>query len=262
MIAAFGMYDRAETAAAHDRLWTLAHAQFQTLGIDAPKDLTRGDLAYRAGWVSPDLLVSQTCGLPLRSYLRGQVTLVGTPDYGLPGCEAGYYRSVLLVRRADPRSGLREFSGARFAVNDGHSQSGWAAACQTFDAADIWPGSCVMSGAHRKSALLVAQGAADLCAVDAVTWRAMTRWDDYAADLRVVAETDPTPGLPLITALSRDPAPIFSAMQAAIRELSEADAQILGLRSLVQVPLNSYLDQPIPPTLDQIFAKSAQSFAT
>lgn len=262
MIAAYGMYDRAETALAHDRMWASAHDHLSAQGVSAPQNLTRGDLAYGAGWQSPDLLVSQTCGLPFRSFLKDRVTLVGTPDYGVVGCPPGFYRSVILVRRNDPRQFLRDFGGACFAVNDRHSQSGWAAAAKAFATASVVPGSCLVTGAHRVSAQTVAEGAADICAVDAVTWRGIQRWDAMGQDLRVLLETPPTPGLPLITAMGRDPAPLFSAMQAAIAALSSTDAEILGLRNLVRVPLHSYYEQPLPPSLDQFFGNSLQSFVT
>ena len=98
MIAALPMYDRPETASANDRLWALIH---EALG-EGPKHLTReGDLWDI--WTAPDLLLAQTCGLPYRARLHDRVTLVGTPDYGLPDLPAGYYQSVLIARADGPR---------------------------------------------------------------------------------------------------------------------------------------------------------------
>jgi hypothetical protein len=38
-------------------------------------------------WVEPHLLLSQTCGYPLRYVLKDHVRLVATPCYAAPGCE-------------------------------------------------------------------------------------------------------------------------------------------------------------------------------
>ena len=89
MIAALGMYDRPETAAANDALWALIRDGLRARGMDAPEVLTRGAGAYWPAWESPDMLLSQTCGLPFRARLHEKVTLIGTPDYGVEGCALG-----------------------------------------------------------------------------------------------------------------------------------------------------------------------------
>ncbi|MFN7224061.1 MAG: hypothetical protein ACK4MS_08580, partial [Paracoccaceae bacterium] len=103
MIASLGMYDRPETSAANDALWALIRDALRDRGRDAPQALTRGEAACWPAWQAPDLVLSQTCGLPFRSRLHDHVTLIGTPDYGVEGCAPGYYRSVLIARSDDPR---------------------------------------------------------------------------------------------------------------------------------------------------------------
>ena len=39
---------------------------------------------------------------------------------------------------------------------------------------------------------------ADIVAIDANTWRLITKWDAFAEKLRVVARTKPTPAMPYI----------------------------------------------------------------
>ena len=62
MIASLPMYDRPETAAANDRLWQGVRTR---LG-EGPEHLVRAGDPWEH-WQSPDLLLSQTCGLPFRS---------------------------------------------------------------------------------------------------------------------------------------------------------------------------------------------------
>jgi len=161
VIASLGMYDRAETAGANDRLWAGIRDGLRARGIAAPEALTRGEHAYWDAWQSPDLVFSQTCGYPFRARLHGSVTLIGTPDYGLPDCPAGHYYSVFVARAEDPRD-LAALATTRFAFNEDLSQSGWGAPQNHAVAHGLPPfRPAVRSGGPRLSALARAEGRAD-----------------------------------------------------------------------------------------------------
>ncbi len=241
MIASLPMYDRPETAAANDRLWAGMRAHLD----QGPDRLTRdGDLWMQ--WQSPDLLLSQTCGYPYRARLHGRVALVGTPVLDLPDCPPGQYYSVLVCRADDPRATPQDYATARFAYNDALSQSGWAAP-QTWAARHGFAFSKpVQTGAHRASARAVAEGRADIAALDALSWRIMCQHDSFATDLRVLARTDPTPALPYITARDRNPETLRDALSRAIAELAAEDRACLGLSGLLYLPAQDYLAIPNP----------------
>lgn len=248
MIASLPMYDRAESAPANDRLWSGIRDAMRAQGVPAPEALDRHPDPWRA-WQSPDLLLSQTCGLPYRTRLHGCVTLVATPVCDLPGVPPGQYRSVIVARRDDPRRALADFAGARPAVNDALSQSGWAALAAAAAEAGIALGPALVTGAHRASAEAVAEGRADLTALDALTWAMIRRWDGCAAGLREVAATPPTPALPWITARA-DLAPALArALDAAIAALAAEDRAALGLLGAVRLDAAAYLAIPNPPAL-------------
>lgn len=251
-IAALGMYDRAETAAANDRLWDLIRDGLRSRGIAAPETLTRGEMAYMKGWLSPDLVFSQTCGYPYRALLHGKVALVGTPDCGLPGCPPGHYNSVFIARRNDPRLDLAAFNGTRFAYNDDLSQSGWAAPQNHAAAQGLQLPPALKSGGHRLSALAVAEGRADLAALDALTWEMLQRYDAFTADLRELTRTEPTPALPFIAGLHIDPDAAFAALQEAVAALTPEDRTTLHLRGVIRLPAAAYLAVPNPPAPDQL----------
>ena len=257
MIAALPMYDRAETRAAIDRLWSAIASRLRAAGIDAPAGLTRGADAWEL-WQSPDLLLAQTCGLPFRAHLHRRVALVGTPDYGLPGCPPGYYRSVIVARAADAAPG-RAPERPRLAYNDALSQSGWAAALDWATAQGLRFSALVETGAHAASAAAVAGGQADIAAIDAVTWRLLRRHDPAAAGLRELARTAPVPGLPLITARGRDTRAIAQAVTGAVAGLDRADRAALGLVGLAQIPAGEYLALPVPPHPEAVAAESGVS---
>lgn len=241
MIAALPMYGRPETADSTARLWSAIR---DALGA-GPEALSDAEDLWTL-WEAPDLLLAQTCGLPYRARLHLCVTLVGTPDFGLPGCAPGWYRSVY-VARADGPDRLDAFRAPRFALNEPLSQSGWAAPSAHFAATGRSFGPLTVTGSHAASARAVAEGAADLAALDAQTWRLIARHDAFAAGLRVIGSTPPSPGLPLITAKGRDPEPLARAVGAAIAALAPADRAALGLRGLVRIPAAVYLAQPLPP---------------
>ncbi|SFM40341.1 phosphate/phosphite/phosphonate ABC transporter substrate-binding protein [Shimia aestuarii] len=242
MIASLAMYDRPETAAANDRLW---RAVRDHLG-HGPDTLTRDADLWQV-WQSPDLLLAQTCGFPFRARLHDQVTLVATPDYGLPGCPPGYYNSVLVTNVDHPATSLADFDGARLAYNEALSQSGWAAPHAYFAAHDLRIGPRVVTGAHRDSARAVAENRADIAALDALTWHYIQQFDPFAHLLREIDHTAPTPALPFITARAQDPAPLRNALKAAISDLAPADRALLSLRDVLVIPEAAYLAVPTPP---------------
>ena len=245
MIASLPMYDRAETSATNDRLWSLVRDGLRARGIDAPDARTR-PTDLHAHWRDPALVLSQTCGMPFRMGLHAHVQLVATPAGTVPGLPPGTYQSVIVVRSDDPRDRLADFEGARFAYNGPDSQSGWAAMAATAATEGVTFGEYLVSGAHRASAEMVVDGAADVAALDVLGWQMMRRWDGFAARLRVLQRTSPTPALPYICSRDRDPQPIRDALGRAIAALEPVERELLGLSGIVHIPAADYLAVPTP----------------
>lgn len=237
-VAALPMYDWPELRPATDAFWAAFRDLARARGIAAPDGLDRGRPAGEV-WTDGALVLSQTCGLPYRTQLRDHVTLLGAPDYGLEGCPPGHYCSLLVARRGDPRRGLEAFAGAPFAFNERMSQSGHAALMQAPGAERLGAG--VETGAHRASIRAVAEGRADLAAIDAVAWRLAERFEPAAAELRVVGRTRPGPGLPMITAKGHDAALYARLVAAAIAAADGAVRAALGIRGFVRLAPADYL---------------------
>lgn len=252
MIASLGMYDFPEIRGAVDALWGLIRDSLRDQGMKAPEQLTRGDGAYWQAWEAPDLVLSQTCGLPFRAKLHDRVTLIGTPDYGVEGCSPGYYRSVFLARQDDHRRDVAEFAGAPFAYNEALSQSGWAAPLSYFKKHGLALNPVRMTGSHRSSIEAVLSGAVDFAAIDAVTWAFLKEIEPASRKVRVVGLTVPTPGLPLIAAMGQDAEKTRAAVDQAIAALSSDQKTTLRLHGFVHIPASDYLAQPIPAAPDQI----------
>ena len=173
--------------------------------------------------------------MPWRLGLHAQTQLIGTPDYGVEGCPTGYYCSVIVVRSDDPRRNRADFAEGTCAYNANDSQSGYAA----------WEGAefeqWLQSRAHVESIKAVAEGRADIAAIDAVTWRLAQRYDAEAKTLRVLERTRPTPGLPFITSKMRDAQILADAVTEAIANLEPSVRDALGLAGFVQIPAADYL---------------------
>jgi ABC-type phosphate/phosphonate transport system substrate-binding protein len=259
MIASLGMYDRPECQPANDRLWALIRDGLRAEGLAAPETLTCGAGAYWPAWESPDLLLSQTCGFPYRAKLHGKVTLIGTPDFEVDGCDPGHYRSIMVARKSDARDALPDFHGARLAFNENLSQSGWAAPQNHAISHDMRLLPHLQTGGHLASARAVAEGLAEIAAIDAVTWSMIAEWEAFAANLKVVGQTEPTPGLPYIAGPGQDAERLFTVISAAIAALSPEDRDTLRLRGLVRIPPETYLAVPTPPTPEDLGYSAPQT---
>ena len=246
MLAALPMYDRPEMRAATDAFWALTRDALRARGLDAPEALTRNAASLWDLWTAPDLLVSQTCGLPLRAKLGTRVRLVCTPDFGLPGCPFGYYNSVLVTRPDLADAPLARLV-TRVAANDGLSQSGWGAIFAHAARHGLTPRRPILTGGHAASAKAVLTGQADIAAIDAQTWRLLLRHEPDLAVLHELARTAPTPALPLITAKGRDPEPILAALEEALAALPARHRAALCLEGFANLPLCAYAALAIPP---------------
>jgi ABC-type phosphate/phosphonate transport system substrate-binding protein len=211
-------------------------------GVPAPRALTRDDDPATL-WLSPHLVLGQTCGLPFVRRLTGRVTLLGAPDYRLEGTPPGHYHSAVVVRADDARETLAAFRGATVAVNEDGSQSGNAALLQV-----IAPlaqqrrffGARHLTGAHAASVDAVAAGRADIAAIDAVSWRLFTRHRPEAARLRVLLTTPPTPGLPFIAAAGTDARRHRAAIGDAIAGLDPPVRETLGIHGFTAFDAAAY----------------------
>ncbi|MDV7144483.1 PhnD/SsuA/transferrin family substrate-binding protein [Tropicimonas sp. TH_r6] len=243
MLAQFPMYDHPGVRAETDAFWAEIRDRLRETGIDAPETLTRSDDLH-AEWHSPDLLFGQACGLPFRVELHQKVALIGTLDYGLPDIPPGHYNSVFVARRDDPRSRLEEFDGAVLAFNDRHSQSGWGTACEAPLCFRVGP----ETGSHRDAAIAIAEGRADIAALDAISWRLIQAHTDLAEPLKTLGMSGHSPGQALITAFPQHLPSLRSAIREGIAALPAASREALGIRAFLQTSPSDYLAVPNPPS--------------
>jgi len=243
-IAQLPMYDWPEVRVATDALWAEIHTALHKRGIASPETLDREEVTETA-WLSPRLLLSQTCGLPLVQDLRGQVAVLGRFTYqGLSA--TGDYHSVIVVRQSESIDNPVTLRGQRAAINHEDSYSG----CLTLKR---WAGrltgettffaSVIATGSHRDSVCAVANDLADTAAIDHVSWRLAKRVEPAAQSLKVVVKTDDRPGLPLITRTGHDTktlASFRSALDEAVTTLDPVSRSVLGITGFVPAHVHDY----------------------
>ena len=234
------MYDWPEVHGAVDALWAAIYWGLRDAGIDAPEGVWRPDRPEDL-WTHPDLLIGEICGYQIVNELRGRVEVLGVLDRGVDGCEPGDYRSVLVCRDDDSAVGLEDFRDRTVAVNGHRSQSGYGALVHEVAPLAVdgrFFDSEVTTGSHRGSMRAVADGRADVAAIDEVSWRLGLDHEPVVDRLRVVAWTEPTPGVPLVT----------SWTNAGLRDrLNDAiSTAVADLDVKVREPLHLYGYRPRP----------------
>jgi ABC-type phosphate/phosphonate transport system substrate-binding protein len=219
MIASLPMYDLPELRSATDRLWREIRALLEL--ERAPLELSR-DRSPEEIWNDPALLFAQTCGYPLTHGLTGKVCVIAAPRYSARGCRGASYSSLVVVPSSASVTGLRDLRGKICAVNQTSSHSGMNAL-----RAEIAPlsgggrffGSVKITGSHAASLELVAQGAADVAAIDCVTYALLERCRPHVvARTRVIAEIGAAPALPFITRHAELVAPLRAALECLSAE--------------------------------------------
>jgi ABC-type phosphate/phosphonate transport system substrate-binding protein len=246
MIASLGMYDPRWLRGANDALWraivgrlppNLIHS---TAGV--PAHLTR-DRPLEAIWTAPDLLLAQTCGYPLTARLDAVV--VATPIYDAPGCQGAWHRSALIVRQDDPAQVPADLFGRRAAINARDSNTGMnllRAMIAPASRDGRFFGEVIETGAHSRSLFAVIANQADCATIDAVTFALLRdRYRGIDRRIRVLAWTEATPGLPLITA-AHQPASVITALRIALAEVM-TDPALARIRAELRMTGMTVIDR-------------------
>jgi len=183
-------------------------------------------------WLSPDLLLSQTCGYPFVTSLRGKVRLIGRPSYELTHSSAGSHCSLLLCRADSDVTDLAGFQGSHGLINAPDSNSGMNLLRHTLAGVSArgFFSTLTFTGSHRESMRRLKEGEGDLASIDSVTYDYLAR--DNSAEiegLRILLRSARSPCLPYITSIGQtaaDAASIRNAMNEALNQLPEVSRDL------------------------------------
>lgn len=248
-IASLGMYDEPALSPANDSLWQVVRTLFKsnTACSIIPPDKLNRIMPLDQQWNHPDLFASQTCGYPYMTSYHHTLQLVATPEYNHHGCQGPLYSSFL-VTASHASSKLADYQNKILAANSQQSLSGLIALeieLANHGITESFFGHCLLSGGHVKSMRMVAEGNADLCCVDAVTW-GLARDSDpkLVAQLQTIGQTPMFPSLPIVTSANRDKRFIETLQTALLLSLKAKAAQkplqVLGISNFAQLTDDDY----------------------
>ncbi|MDG4886305.1 MULTISPECIES: PhnD/SsuA/transferrin family substrate-binding protein [unclassified Mesorhizobium] len=198
-----------------------------------PATLPPDEFDFHQLWLSPALLFGQTCWGPMELGLARHVQVVAQPSYDAFEGGQGELYSSALVMPADggpsvgsPADGkavipLDLIRGKRFIFNNPDSMSGLLGLTRDLEAIGESLGvfaSCGESGGHRSSIVAIAEGRADIAAIDCQSWALAQRFEPAARRVKVVGWTTRRKGLPFISARATS-ADVVASMREAIAEL-------------------------------------------
>jgi len=247
-VASLPMYDLPEVRPALDALWAALARELRRAGVtDVPERLTH-DVPGSALWPAPDLLLSQCCGADLMGAQAGRLQPVATPRYRAEGCAGGRYTSLLVVADRVDVTVLEDLRGKVAAINHPHSHSGanaLRALVAPLSRGGRFFAEVVESGSHLASLALVQRRAADVAAIDCVTYGLLARHRPAAlSGTRPLCRTAGAPAPPFVTRRNAGPdlvRRLRGALQSAVLdpELAEARADLL-LDGLELLPPSAY----------------------
>ncbi|MGL3606271.1 phosphate/phosphite/phosphonate ABC transporter substrate-binding protein [Rhizobium sp. G187] len=241
LLASLAMYIAPSVVVeAQQNLWAFLATRLREAGlVDVPEHLD-ATLSHDAAWLDPRLLLAQACGFPYVKRLRGRVHLVATPVYDAPGCDGPSMSSVIVMRADAGPTDLSGCAGLVAAINEPISNSGYnllrAAVAPHAHGKPFFSG-VVETGGHLASLEAVRKGAADLAAIDCITYDLLKRHAPDGIDgLKILAHTPSGPSLPFITRLETSDSELAALRQAltdavTAPELAEA-REILGLTGM------------------------------
>ncbi|UVC18794.1 phosphate/phosphite/phosphonate ABC transporter substrate-binding protein [Mesorhizobium onobrychidis] len=194
-----------------------------------PATLPPDELDFHGLWLHPALLFAQTCWGPMEAGLSEHVQVIGQPNYDAYEGGQGELYSSAIVMRADGSPSVRApddgsplvpldlLRSMRFTFNHSDSMSGFVALTRDLDALgeslDIFSERSE-SGGHRASIVAIAEGKADVAAIDCQSWALARRFEPAAQKMVVVGWTRRRKGLPFITARTTPKKIVLAAREA------------------------------------------------
>ena len=205
------MYDWPEAKADSDSLWQSISRLLSNKIDGFPNDLeqTAGQL-LEVHWQKPNLLFSQSCWGPLKKGGLDYLEPLVQPCYSqYQGGNGPMYRSAIIARNgstvnvpthqgSSSLDGLLEYR--KFGYNHPTSLSGIVSLADDLqtDVKHLQEYG-VITGSHRQSIKMVAEGIIDVAAIDCRSWAMAQDYEPSSKDCKVIGWTSERLGLPYVT---------------------------------------------------------------
>ena len=194
------------------------------------------------------LIFGHTCGYPLMTRLQESFTPYCVPVFDVPGTNGRRYSSRFIVARASAIRDIEQSRGGVVAVNTPDSNSGMNVlrhAVASLDVDGRFFSRVLASGGHLHSLRAVADGEADIAAIDCVSYQLIEdRWPELTRQVETIGYSVETCGLPFVIANSKrhgmDTEAMIARLNQALNAAPETVRRCLHLSEFSSVELDDY----------------------
>jgi ABC-type phosphate/phosphonate transport system substrate-binding protein len=222
--ASLPMYNPPGMRAANAAFWAALGGLLREAGLEGVPETLSFDRKPVPDDIGAEVLFTQTCGYPLQTLYRGQYQLLARPRYDAAGCSGSTHSAFIVVPKTSPARRMEDLRGKRFALNSLHSNSGMSLPrlmLARMGGARPFFGEVVETGGHGPSMSLVAAGGADCASIDCLTYVFSQDYQpETVANLRILAQTPPSPTIPFVTSARTDAATV-ALLQQCLQQMSD-----------------------------------------
>lgn len=198
--------------------------------------------------LNPGLWFGHTCGYPLMTRLKDRVAPFALPLFDVQGTAGKLYSSRFVVAAGSAFESIADCRDRVAAVNNPDSNSGMNVlrhAVAEIGGGNRFFADVVTTGGHFDSLRAVASGAADVAAIDCVSYRLIADWQpDLVARVRVLGDSVSSCGLPLVMPhallADTDAGALVGRLEQALAAEAEAVRGTLHLAGFDAVTLDDY----------------------
>ena len=196
----------------------------------------------------PAMWFGHTCGYPLMTRLLEHVRPFCVPLFDVPGTSGKLYSSRFIVAADSDIDSIAASRGRVAAINGPDSNSGMNvlrhAVAALADGKRFFD-RVVTTGRHLDSLRAVAEGAADIAAIDCVSFQLIADIEpELCARVRVIGDSVQTCGLPLVMPRGAigdcDTARLTAQLNRALERCDDAPRRVLHLAGFADVALADY----------------------
>jgi len=194
------------------------------------------------------LFIGHTCGYPLIKSLQHKLSPLCVPVFDAPGCNGIYNVSTFITSVNSEICSLSDSYLGIAAFNSQDSNSGinvFRHSVAPLAKGNPFFSSLIESGSHRQSLIEVAEGRADVAAIDSVSLALIgDAWPELADQVKTIGHSMKTCGLPFVISNSRlktiDPKKLIAELNEVLNKLPDQHRQCLRLIEFAKVELNQY----------------------
>ncbi|MBX2867041.1 MAG: PhnD/SsuA/transferrin family substrate-binding protein [Acidiferrobacterales bacterium] len=198
-------------------------------------------------YFSEKALLSHTCGYPYLKKWRDSHLPVCIPLFDIDGCDDISYRSWFIRHKRSPNRHLEHFYQSRVAINGWESNSGMNVlryAISQLAGNSKFFREVTVTGSHFQSICDVAEGRADIAAIDAVSFYfASVKSPKLLDHIEIFDQSAVTVGLPFVQHRNStiDPAEVTQFLNHAAKSFSDQHGAAFKLTGFKIVDEQAYL---------------------